>query len=532
MRAWALGLGLCLAAAASAAPEVLIIQLRAPRDAKEADNVAILSYIAQELDDEGRVVPIAWSLTDPVFRAAVDDGHIKRPPTYPSMELAFEIANKLRITYVLAVQVWKKDGSVLAKGALYKGGKILWKDPDLSAADMENRRKALETEAKNAAKAGAQAPQVDPDLMESRLIEVTVGNAGFDLDGASRSLARTWTHLLGSGPFASHPAHPKAAPPVPVDEGTKPAVVAPPPPPPKADNRKLSEDSMRLMAAGQTDAAIAMLRDAVDSEPLDAERRRLLIQSLLAAQRPRQAAEQGRRAAELLPTQIEFRTLAAQAWLQAGDLDEANADLNEAVARDPEAVATRSLLGDVSLHRLKPEDAITHYEVVIGKAPSTDALCRRALAYALLGQKDKVAADLVLVAKSGWGSAAGASFIFTSTIIDRSVLPLGDDARTLLQRARVKPDAPEVATDIAEMLQQAEALAAVVEAVPIPQKHQPSAEQRKLALKLLAQFLAELSAYVRTRDEDALTDATIDLGEAIKNAKAAQERFATESASS
>jgi len=66
--------------------------------------------------------------------------------------------------------------------------------------------------------------------------------------------------------------------------------------------------------------------------------------------------------------------------------------------------------------------------------------------------------------------------------------------------------------------------------VEAPKTFEVSDGERRLALKLLSQCLGELSGYIQTPSADAIDDATINLGEALRRLKVAQETYRIESA--
>ena len=65
-------------------PSVLVVQAYAPRINDIDPNLTLDSYIAGMMEEEGRVLPIVWSLSDPVFRGLVEDGEIERFTPQPT----------------------------------------------------------------------------------------------------------------------------------------------------------------------------------------------------------------------------------------------------------------------------------------------------------------------------------------------------------------------------------------------------------------------------------------------------------------
>ncbi|MEQ1934608.1 MAG: tetratricopeptide repeat protein, partial [Fimbriimonadaceae bacterium] len=158
-------------------------------------------------------------------------------------------------------------------------------------------------------------------------------------------------------PLKSLPPKPRT----PDTAGTLTTDINPPVAPPKAekvDNTELMSQVMKLMGKGDKAGAITLLRDAVDVAPLDLERRRALVNVLLAAGYYQEAAGQARRAATILPDVVPLSLLAARAWLAAGFVEQAEVDLKEAVSREPDGAETRTLLGEVCLRRGQHPEAI------------------------------------------------------------------------------------------------------------------------------------------------------------------------------
>ncbi len=376
-----------------AAPQILIVPLTPPHVKKQSQNVTdlgsgLIEFVAQEFDNDGRLHPIAWSMTDPYFRIAVDSGKI-RQNDHPSLKDAFRVADQLRIEYVMGVTVWDDQGKMMAVAYLYRNGQSIWRDPPENDTGYQTALQNEKNAVIQARKKKKQAP--DMDIVNAR--EIKIGNSGQDQDNELHSMARTWVASLADSIFKKLDAHPPVPPPV-IDSGPKPIVVNPPPPPAqKTDSKDLLTSAMKLLADHKNAEAISMLRDAVDLAPLDVERRRALINTLSQTGQPLMAAQEARRAAAILPDKLEFRVLAAKNFLDAGQSDEAMSDLKEAVAHDPNGTQTRMLLGEIDLSKLNLTDALTQFDFVISKEPSGDVYYDRALAKCLSGDADGASKD-------------------------------------------------------------------------------------------------------------------------------------------
>jgi len=509
-----------LVAVCVAAPEVLIVSVNPPGVKRQKPNIeelgpTLVEFVAQEFDTDGRLHPIAWSLTDPYFRIAVDTGKIKKND-HPSLKDAFRAADQLRVQYVMVVSVWDEQGKLAATANLYRGGQSIWHDPP---EDDPAYQAALinQHNAANQAKHGKRQPPA-VDVVNARMI--TIGNTGQDQDNDLHSLGRTWVLRLADSIFKPLEPHPPVQPPQ-VDPGPKPVTVPPPAAPAaKMDNKDVLTNAMKLLADHKDAEAIGMLRDAVDLAPLDVERRRALINALAQTGQPLMAAGEARRAASILPDKLEFRVLAARNYLAAGQSDEAMTDLKEAVARDPNGIETRRLLGEIDLWKLDFPDAISQFDFVLAKNATYDAYYDRALAKCLSGDAAGATQDFDAAKKNGLPTGPEVDarrYSDIEILLDKTDQAYGDHSRTLLQHAKVKPDDPSVTTDNEALLGKANAEIAFLEVVSVPDVHKRSSDMRLLALKLLVQCYTDLEDYIKSPNEDLLGDATITLGEGLKN---------------
>ena len=502
---------LAVAAVSHAVPAIVIVQARVRADHDSDSNLFLGHYLAQELQDGGKVAPIVWSLEDAIFRSAVEEKLIAEPRGNPTLEAVLQGASKLHADYVFVMSVWREGEAVKARGALLRRGSVVWFDPDAKSGGVSNdasmgwARQAL----------GQESPA--PKACREVLVSAT------DAENGVRSLARTWALLLSSEPFKNLPVSTQAKTPDP-DQGQQP--IAPDPLPARAvNNNELMAQVDGLVKDGRLVVAVNLMRDAVDTEPMDAERRRRLAELLILIGRPREAAEGARAAANLLPERPHLWALAAEAWLAAGAFEEAQADVNELIARVPENPDARMLIGQIRLHMLDSAGAITHFSQVLESAPTNAAYFLRGLAHALAGHADEAAADdakslLFSVdepQKPAWRYATA------TDLFDQAAAGVGSQLRDLIPIARVRPKDKDVARAVEERWAQVDAVLAALARIPVPEAHKRSAARRELALKLLAQSVGDFRAYLRSGDEEILGDATINLGEALKNLAAAKE---------
>lgn len=500
-------------AARAPIPQILIVQDIVKHEKDKDPNVPLANELASELDKEGRVAPVVWSLTDPFFRAAVNDGLIKGPAESPNLDEALAGAGKIKAEYLMIITAVREGGNLKAKAKLYRRGKVVWNDP--SAESQQAMEKVANLEERLRRQGRIEGDQRKPDA-EWRVISVTLDNE-VDLDNAAVSLARTWAQIMSSGPFKGLPPRPMNPTPEP-DPGQAPPVVEVPPPD-KVDNVKLVENVQRMLAAGDLNTALLTLRDAVDQEPMDIERRRLLVSVLMNMGMLRLAAEEARRASAIKPDEIELRVMAARAWLRLGDPDEANKDLNEAVARDPNSALTRMLLGEMSLMKLEVAAAVEHFNASVEKQPTAEALFYRGAALLVSGDVQGGKRDTDKAAELGLPKDPGSlanRYLSMASICDAGAIKLGARVRDAFQRARRNRTDAKIGPEVGELANVGAGFRALAELVPAPDRHKESCDRRLLALNLLNQCIAELRDYLQSGDENALGDSTLNLGEALK----------------
>ena len=116
------------------------------------------------------------------------------------------------------------------------------------------------------------------------------------------------------------------------------------------------------------------------------------------------------------------------------------------------------------------------------------------------------------------------------TVFDGAVQGAFDGVRNLLPSVALGTNAQDLAGALTKTQNAAVASAAFLSSWQASKIHTPSHERRILALKLLAQACGEVVAYLSKRDDEALTDARIDLGEAMKQYKSAKDLFVGETA--
>jgi tetratricopeptide (TPR) repeat protein len=469
----------------------LIVQINMPVTKEGIDlNVPIADALAQELDRGGKVLPIVWSMTDPIFREAALDGKLKETPDRPNPAQIGAVAKALSAEYVVSCEAKQVGVNVQANVELLRGGRVIWKTPQTMRVTIEGGTLSTQT---------------------------------------GQSIARTAALRLQTEPWKSLPIATKAetselAP------GQAPQIPTPPVDTSAADEARLRSDVMRLISDGRRSAAILAVRDGIDAKPLDPGRRKLLVDTLLEVD-ALGAAQEARRAATLVPEDAELRVLAARAWLRAGKPAEAQIDLNEAMARQPESVPTRLLLAEIALLKGDSEPALDHADRAVKAEPTADTFFMRALCRATLGGADGVRQDLAASDKASPEKSPNdvlRRYRLAASVLDAQFDRVANDLKLLIPKMAVKPKSRE----IADALEQANALLqasnALYDGLIVPGDAKTGHARRILAQKLLGQTLMDLDAFVGGT-ADAMADARINLGDAIKQMATARETWSPNS---
>ncbi|MEQ1822756.1 MAG: tetratricopeptide repeat protein [Fimbriimonadaceae bacterium] len=511
---------LALTVGQASAAGILIVQLKQVGQTPFDPEGNLLMMLSSNLFDDGRVIPTAWSMSDPLFRVARQEGLVARSDN-PNEEDAKAAGVKLHCDYVMTITLWRKATTVFAKAKLFKTGKQIWNDPVI-----DSRVNQIQS---NSAKAAGDTTLTQDELTARMITIQGIGqDASFD---TMRSIAQTWSDLLYAGPLKALPPKPRA----PDATSIIKSDIKPPVEPPvatKVDNSELMTKVMQFMGKGDKSSAITLLRDAVDIAPLDLERRRALINVLLSAGYYQEAAGQARRAATILPDVVPLSLLAVRAWLAAGFLEQAEVDLKEAVSREPNGAETRALLGEVSLRRGQYADAIPHFDKAIELSPTAELHFKRALALALNGDGGKAKADLDQALKIGFGEdeiAIRSLYLSSIGLLDGAALKGSETIKDLIQRARRNSLDKSLEEDIDQVRMRLESLQKFLGELPTPTEHTTSHGERALGIKLLIQATTELESFVKDREEDAVDDANITLGEALRKLSAGRERYQNES---
>lgn len=532
IRAASLLLLLLVAACAQAVPQILVIQLNYPATKDFDPNVPITDALATEFDQGGKVSSITWGILDPVFRAAVMEGRLVGMPDQPTLATAETAAKTLNAQYILVVQAKRVNGSLRAEGVLYKSGRSIWKGDNTlkitNALDDVSQSDTLRSVARTIAmRVQTEGLRILPVAPKVETVAPTKGQSPITptaiepvrpvvVPVPTNPTAKTSAGNASLGTTSPGTTSPGTTSPVPSTPVTPVPVTPAPAPGPSLDELWLT-DAKEAIKKGSSASTVLFLRDGIDQRPGDPVRRRMLI-DLLAVSDPKAAAEEARRAAVMMPEVLDFRVLAAKSWIRAGNFTEAQQDLNDAVAHQADSVSTLLLLVEVSLTRGDFPQALEHATKAVKKEPSGEALWMRALCRAALGGTAGVKQDLAEAQKAKvpiTDESLAAHYKTACVVLDPAMDTTLLDVKKLLQRAVAEPKGAEVAGLLEQSGLATESRTAFFEGQKVPASEKTYHARRVLAHKLLRQSLMDIGEYIGG-NADAILDARINLGEAIK----------------
>lgn len=470
---------LAAAGHALAAPEMLVVQLLEGTAEQAELNMPIYPEVGAEFDAEGRVNVILWSMTDVVFRTAVEEGKIKVPERV-TIEDARKVVRDLNIAYLLVFSAKQTSLGVEVAASLYRGTarRALWSD--------------------------------------TKVMNVLVGGAP-DLSSLGSTVGRTWVAIFGQGPFKDLPPRPRIRPSDPA-QGER--LVQPATPPTAGEQVPAElEAAKKLLSSGDVIQAVLKLRELTDVAPFSVDVRRTLVEALLASGEPGLAASEAARAAQLLPDAAAMRVTAAEAYAEAGRLEDARRLLNEAIARDatvPEAHVVGGYLSMKAGDFAGATKALSHAKT-LGTTGVVDLL----LGFCLAVTGDAAGASESL--ESLGGEVAPVWLDRVSAYFGPVCAAFSDDCRSLLQRIRVRRDAP---TTLEEM----DRLSGLITGLSVWSSagfHSPETRRRfeslNLGLQQIKLVIEDFRAYSKSGDEQVLTDAALLLSDGLRNIKASFE---------
>lgn len=491
----ALLFGVVGTASAYAAPEVLVVQIMRGEMPEESIELNLASEVADELSKEGRVTPIVWSLSDPVFRISAEEGVIPRYKANPSDQEISETAQKLRVKYVLTVQAYRYEGILFPRAMLYQVGRNrpMW--------------------------------EFGPENQNNVSSFVVSVNGAPDWIATSRSLGATWAAQLNLGPFAELPRRDPS-----LTSGTGPGIGNIVPGGVEIDasaGKEALDKAKELIEKGRTDLGVLYLRDAIDVNPYEPERRVMLVELLLDLGLVAEAADEAQRAAELTGSGPEIWLLTARSWISAQQPEKADTAIKEALARGGEGAVAKRILGQIRLLEGKPQEAVDLLSEALESEETFESYLARALAYALMGNASASAADLEQVEADTKPLSVRQYMYCVGMISERSRVL----ARRLADVPRIvaSTENSDQALAMAEAIEaEADGLATFLTKITPPLVHQKSHGTRDLAHKVLRQAALEALSYARGVNPDANLEAALSLGEALKLFRAVEEQLALE----
>lgn len=468
-------------------PTMLIYQETVVEFTDTDPNVLVSRKLGANLAKNGKVAPIVWSQDDPVIIAAISEGKLPGLPTTAKRNDVLDVARTLGASYVAFLELKRTGAELLGKIDVQRarGGRSLWKN-ETKVSIIKNGR-------------------LDPD------------------DGA-QSIANTWTIQLNANPFRDLPSRPVFETPEPTDPGKAPATTV-------AIDKTPLANGKKALSEGRLVAAVALLHDAVDVEPLSVEARMAYIDALRRSGHPFLAADEAARAAKLMPTEGSFLVEAAQSWIDGGKADKAYELISEALAANPKNAAALSLLGDLYVGKLEMDRAIEAYSKSFAAKEDPETLYKRAQAYAIAEQFDKSVADLERAKSLGLSrepEKAEARYQGTVKVVDPVIDSLASNLRNLLREAADPSQATGLVPRANAFVKRVEAFLAFLDRIEPPEAHNRSHTRRALAVGLLHQAAQGLSKHLNGGSRDALGDAELLQIEAMREFSVAKQQYQAE----
>ncbi len=485
------------------------------------------TQLADEIDKDGRVQPVVWSLGDPYFRSKLDDGTIGAYISQPNDQQIVRAAGKLKADYLLLVQATQdKNGeSVLPQAFLYRGqsSRTIWKY-EQKAGTRSGKITVSENGVIDRKETARLQEKYSNDLLQGSRGMVVRVNGVLDMESTIRSLARTFAALLGEGPLKKHPPRSRNFTPEATGSLTfSPDMTALSSEPPTV--QKAIEQANQRLENGNVRDAILTLRDAIDGNPLSPTPRAMLVQILMSVGKTQEAASEAERASSLIPDSADLWLSAAEAHVFLGDPIKSKNCLMEAQARGATSPRAHEIAGNIALIHGDYEGAQKSFGEAIVSGYNA-AYLGRALTFALAGDETRCQEEILAYGGSSVNHA-GQRYQMTLGVIDAIVAVIAKNLRDDVATLRVSSD-PEIKARVTVTNQRANGLVTFIERMPVPESHQESHELRDLAHKLLAQSATELLAFANDGKESAAMESTISLTEAMGFFEAATATFNAE----
>lgn len=488
-------------------PRVFVLQLReAPIDGTDR-NLLLDSYVAQSLFEEGQVEPVVWSMTDPAFRKIVDEQNIPTALQSPTQENITKVARLVKPDYTLVVWGLKTGDSCRPIATLYRGAgsRTLWR-----FGNWDRRLVDLDQESQNVTNPADLAKlRREIEGTEHQVATVIVGGLP-DWDSTSRSIARSWAMILGTGPFRDHPRQNvnRLPDPTPGNSPTGTGVQIP------SDDDPLVK-AQTLIRQNKPQMAVLVLREAIDKDPFDPRPREMLANLLIRMGLYEEAAAEAERAALVSKDSLPMWMLAARAYLLAWDVTNARNSLNQALARGAQGHQAFTLQGEIAILANEPRIALDAFTSSIAVGPTPQAVIGRAMAHSLIGNTEECRADLASLGDVD-PATLGTAYLVATTLSEQKLETIGLQLRELPPLIRMRSRDPELIARAAAIARQAEALSALIDLLPTPSKFTGSHTKRALAHKLMLQSSQEILEFAQTGKTESGDEGTVSLGEALR----------------
>ncbi|MBS1713733.1 MAG: hypothetical protein JST30_05290 [Armatimonadetes bacterium] len=503
-----------LASAACAAPDLLIVQVRPSKAALDSSPLLVAPYLAEELDRDGRVRPVVWSNTDPVFRQWTASRPEQDFVPYPDLRTALDGARSLGVERVLVVQVWSDGGSFIPSAELFVAGRSRWR---LGPKDPSKKSELQVSEdGKVDAKAIREFSSKIPGLIDYSVFTVMT-DKGPDWDMSARAISHSWRVILCDGPLKDLPARPRLD-----GEGTTGLKAEGPDPLLEAARREdVLEVADWLLADGKAAQAVRLLRAACDARPFDGPLRLHLARTLVQAGLPEEGAVVAAEAAKLNPGDPGAQLACAEAWVASGESGRALAALDLCRQALGTTSRFRHVEADVDLLSGDPQKAAAVYAQV---AEPRSAL-RLAVAYALMGEPERCAEALK---SAPAGPVPIDQYESIVLFLERALPTLTETLKATVPTARTKEGDPAVLASAQRTARLTESMRVLVAGLTAPKRYADSHESRRLAHILLAQAALEALKFVETNDPEIAEEALASLGQAMKLQPRVRQMFGLE----
>jgi len=455
---------------------------QAPSKDPEKITPDLASAFAEVCPDIISLNPMVWSLTDPSYRDAYYAGKFSQDPTKIDLPGALSAAKEIGSPYLLWIEVEANKNGI-------KG--------DVQLFDSGNGKKVF-----------AKSYQIGADSGgSSDILAAMSSTARLALFNMCEKSLKPWQKSVTTV------TDPGVKPPLPTDI----TPIGPDEPILNDPNLELKilEIIEEKIAAGERDSAMLLLYEAIDSNPKSVGLRRKLIQMLAGNQNSAQLIEECRNTLLIDPMATETRIFLVRALLLGGDILNAQLEMNELLARDPNNPEVTVLQGDFYLETGEIGKARTLYLIAKQKQPSLQIDLAIMMVAALDGDVKETGfllknSDLNLIAENdlllNWLAR------YSKQGIERTCAGLQELLRNI-RVGKLTNQSTRTASNLSRISDSLDLLVSSVE--PKNSKLKKIHEQRVLAHKLLAQATKLVEDALPNRDEDKCLDAEFTIGECL-----------------